>query len=170
MAMAEPDAVRDAWQIHAALSEWTGRADAKASFALTIESAALTVIAALSGPHQRIGSLHGFWALLLLRTGVALIALALLAAVAAVLPRGGPKAVRADWQQNYIYFGHIRHWDPDLLAEKLSQNDSLAALARQLVVMSEIVWRKHRYVRWSLVLAALGAALVTLAGTVTTGS
>ncbi|MFJ4671630.1 hypothetical protein [Kitasatospora purpeofusca] len=57
--MSNEEAVKTAWQIHASSTEVTGRVDAKASFALTIESAALGAIVALSGAGVRLGRLSG---------------------------------------------------------------------------------------------------------------
>ncbi|MEU1782648.1 Pycsar system effector family protein [Streptomyces abikoensis] len=160
--MAERDAVRDAWQIHTALTDLIGKADGKASFALAIESAALTAILAMSGPHEPFGRLEGLW-VALLRAGVVLICVGGLTAVVAVLPRLWAGPADRQWPRNHIYFGHLRQWDPRLLAQRLSEEDPLPALARQIVIMSRIGWLKHRCVQWSLVLATTGAILVVLA-------
>ncbi|CAM5360628.1 hypothetical protein SHIRM173S_13020 [Streptomyces hirsutus] len=41
--------------------------------------------------------------------------------------------------------------------------DPLPPLSRQLVVMSEIAWTKHRRVQWSLTLAVAGCTAFALA-------
>ncbi|MFJ8669757.1 hypothetical protein [Streptomyces sp. NPDC093600] len=58
--MSASDPRETAWRIHAALGEWTARVDAKASFALTLESAALAGIAALSDKNRLFSNLTGF--------------------------------------------------------------------------------------------------------------
>ncbi|MET9616262.1 Pycsar system effector family protein [Kitasatospora indigofera] len=154
-------AVQTAWQIHASLTEVTGRVDAKASFALTIESALLGAVVALSAPGNRLSTISGplqstaFW------IGITLLSVAALAAVSVVIPRGG--GTRSG-RHNFIYYGQLRHWAPDQLAEQLTGGDLLPLLSQQLVAMSRIVWTKHRRVQQSLVLAVAGAALLLVAG------
>jgi hypothetical protein len=151
------------WRIHDALRDWTGKVDAKASFALTIESAVLAATVALSGKDGRLSALHHD-SLLTYRIGIALLGIAALAAVAAVIPqiRSGP--TEREWRNNFIFFGHLRHWQPDHLAEAWASSEVLPVLARQAVVMSKIAWRKHRELQLSLSAAVLGtAALVTAA-------
>jgi hypothetical protein len=62
-----------------------------------------------------------------------------------------------------VYFGDLRHWEPEHLAEKLTTTSPLASLTRQLVDMSQIAWAKHKRVRQSLVLAVAGVAVTALA-------
>lgn len=160
--MSNEEAVKTAWQIHGALTEVTGRVDSKASFALTIESAALGAIVALSGTGTALGRTSGglpataFW------LGVAVLALAAVAAVSVVVPRGEGK--RPSDPPNYVYYGQLRHWTPDRLADELRDTDLLPVLSRQLVEMSRIIWVKDRRVRQSLLLAVVGCGLVALAG------
>ncbi|GAA3295931.1 Pycsar system effector family protein [Streptomyces cinereospinus] len=162
MAEAETDAVETAWRIHAALVDWTGKVDAKAGFALTLESAALGAIVAFSGSRYRLGELHGTVPTVLFWAGAALLGLAALAAVSVVSPRLAT-ARGHDWRQNFVYFGDLRHWEPDRLAEKLADTSALAPLSRQLVVMSRVVWAKQLRVRQSLLLAVAGVLAVVLA-------
>ncbi|MFD6548016.1 hypothetical protein, partial [Bacillus cereus] len=53
------DPIETAWKIHAALVDWTGKVDTKASFALTIESALLGGVVALSGDGRVFHDLAG---------------------------------------------------------------------------------------------------------------
>jgi len=64
-----------AWRTHDSLRDWTGKVDAKASFALTIESAVLGSTVALSGRSGPLNGLQGY-ALLSYRIGLALLAVA----------------------------------------------------------------------------------------------
>ncbi|MFM9703314.1 Pycsar system effector family protein [Streptomyces galilaeus] len=68
--------------------------------------------------------------------------------------------------QGFIYFGDLRGLAPDDLAQTVRTTDPLPALSRQLVVMSKIAWRKHRYTQASLVLAASGLVTAALAAAV----
>ncbi|MGA5820532.1 Pycsar system effector family protein [Kitasatospora sp. NPDC094028] len=160
--MSNEEAVKTAWQIHGSLTEVTGRVDAKASFALTIESAALGAIVALSGTGTTLGRTSGALAATLFWLGVAVLALAAVAAVSVVVPRGEGK--QPSDPPNFVYYGQLRHWTPDRLATELRDTDPLPVLTRQLVEMSRIIWVKDRRVRQSLLLAVVGCGLVALAG------
>ncbi|MGI5341446.1 Pycsar system effector family protein [Streptomyces sp. CA-181903] len=152
-----------AWRLHAALSDWTGKADAKASFALTVQSAVLLGLAAGAG--RGFGHARGL-AAVLLWAGVAALVVGLACAVLAVAP-----SLRADVpgpaEERFVYFGHLRDWEPGALEYRLREADPLPALSRELVVMSRIAWRKHVCVRWSLVCAAAGTAGVGAAAALT---
>ncbi|MGK5640670.1 Pycsar system effector family protein [Streptomyces sp. URMC 126] len=150
-----PESPQDtAWRLHSALSDWTGKADVKASFALTVQSAVLLVLGLTAGVGRGFGRTGGL-ATALLWAGVAALVAGLACAVLAVAP-----TLRADVpgpaEERFVYFGHLRHWEPGALEYRLREADPLPALSRELVVMSRIAWRKHVYVRWSLVCAAVG--------------
>lgn len=160
------DAIDAGWRIHGVLVDWTGKVDTKASFALTLESALLTGIVVLSGAHHRLYNLSGFWPLAFYWVGVGVLIFAALSAATVVLPRVRRSAVVQEARDNYIYFGHLRSWDPVDLQEALQTRDVLPVLSRQLVNMSKIAWTKHMRVQVSLILAAFGALLVGLAAIV----
>ena len=151
-----------AWRIHGALTDWTGKVDNKASFALTIESAAIGVVIALSGSGSVLGGLEG-GDLCLYRVGVAMLATSIVLAASAVIPRTRWRASREEWSQNFVYFGHLRHWPHDELVNALQNADIMPVMAQQLVVMSEIAWKKHVAVQASLVVAFLAAVPLLLA-------
>ncbi|MCT9080107.1 Pycsar system effector family protein [Streptomyces fulvoviolaceus] len=160
--MAERDAVETAWRIHAALADQTGKVDAKAGFALTLESAALGAVIAFSGSGRRLGQLDGGAAPVLFWLGAVLLGLSALASVSVVSPRLGTERGH-DRERHFVFMGDLRHWDPQRLAEKLADTSVLDSLTRQLVSMSQIAWVKHRRVRQSLVLAVGGAVSIVLA-------
>lgn len=149
-----------AWRIHDALMDWTGKVDGKATFALSLETAAVTVLAALSTHRLPLpgGRPPGVLALCYW-TGVGLLLLSVAISVCVVLPRLGRAMSREQWRDGFIYFGHLRHWDPVELAEALLTREPLAVLTRQLVDMSRICWRKHRLVQTSIVLASVGIVM-----------
>ncbi|MCX4822180.1 DUF5706 domain-containing protein [Streptomyces sp. NBC_01142] len=137
--------------------------DTKAAFALTIESAALALTTTLSfGPSAVLGHLRT-GALTLLATGTSLIGLAILLAMLVVAPRMKGSQARRLSPSDFIYFGHVRHWDPERLVETLREADPLPALSRQLVVISKVAWRKHRCMQLSLLAAAAGTVFIALA-------
>ncbi|MFI0943882.1 Pycsar system effector family protein [Streptomyces sp. NPDC021020] len=157
------EAVATAWRLHSSLAEWTGRIDAKASFALTIESALLAGVGAASSTGRVFGGLSEWWARAELWVGVVLLALSALAAVLAVLPREGPAHGVPPGPDDYLFYGDLHQWTPQNLAERLGLADPLTALTGQIVTMSAIIWAKHRLVRQSLLLAVAGAGLLGLA-------
>jgi len=160
--------VDTAWRIHAALGEWTARVDAKASFALTLESAALAGIVALSDKDRLFANLTGFSTRGPLWAGVLLILAGAILAILVVTPRLRRKGMlQAESAENFIYFGHLQFWDAAHLAQKLQDQDMLPILSNQLVNMSKIAWRKHRFVQLSFLLAAVGGGLVFIAGLAT---
>lgn len=160
--MNDDNARETAWKIHGELGSWTARVDAKASFALTLASAAVAGITALSAKDNALADLHG-WARFLLWAGTIVILLGGLSAMFVVMPRLRARKARTEAPANFIYFGHLMHRDPDELVTALKEADVLPILSRQLVNTSEIIWAKHRHVQWSFALLAAGAALVFIA-------
>ncbi|WP_214324229.1 Pycsar system effector family protein [Nonomuraea sediminis] len=135
-----------AWRLLGHVSDATGKVDAKAAFALTLQSAVLAAVVALSPPPS-----WEYWA------GVALLAASVALSVYSVMPRIGVWRRRP---RDFVYFGHLRRWDPRDLRNALEAADAVDALCRQAVTLSRIAWRKHLLVGLSLWLAAAGAALV----------
>jgi len=159
------EATTTAWHVHTVLTEWTRTADAKASFALAMESAALASVVALSGSGHRLGNISGTLPRTALWTGLTLLALAAVLAVLAVLPRHNRSGrVRSDHVDDFIFYGHLRHRSPAELADHLGRYTPLPALTRQLVDMSRIVWIKQRLIQQSLLTAVGGCALIAIAG------
>lgn len=150
-------AIEQAWKIHQAQADWTGKVDAKASFAFAIESAAMATTVALSGDKRlfsgRTAGINDalYWIGLL-----ALLAGAFFA-VAVVIPRLKSDGALKASKNNYIYFGHVRHWEPDELAQALNGRDILPVITKQIIVMGDIAWHKHRWVQISMWCGVLGA-------------
>lgn len=160
-------ATENAWKIHQALTEWTGKVDAKASFALAAESAILAGVVTLAGDGRRLSNLQDVPEQLLFWAGLTSLVLAVILVVAVVTPQLRKQRLAHEWPANYIYFGHLKHWDSDQLASHLRTDDILPVLARQLTAMSAIAWTKHRRLQVSLALATLGSALVGTAALIT---
>ena len=155
------DPIDTAWRIHAAQVDWTGKVDSKANFALAIESALLVGIigASKDGILSKLSGVQ-LWSC---RIGVALLVAAVVLAMSVVIPRLRSKQAKTEWKNNFIYFGHVRHWDSDKLAEKIQDAELLPILSRQIIHMGDIAWIKHRGVQWSLCAGLAGAAFVGLA-------
>lgn len=149
-------AIEQAWKIHQAQADWTGKVDAKASFAFAIESAAIATTVALSGESRLFSDRSAGMIDVLYWVGLLALLAGAFFAVAVVIPRlksdGALKASRS----NYIYFGHVRHWEPHDLAEALNTRDILPVITQQIVVMGDIAWQKHRWVQVSMWCGAIG--------------
>jgi hypothetical protein len=160
--VSQQDPVDTAWRIHGALADWTGKVDTKASFVLTIESALLVTIIALSGTGRRLFDLHDaaahfYWA------GIVAIVLGVVAVALVVKPRVRRQAMADEWRDNFVFFGHLQSWSPEDLEGALAERPVLPVLTRQLVNMSRIAWRKHLLVEVAMLCGVVGTALVSLA-------
>lgn len=160
-----PDPRDTAWRIHASIIDWTGKVDTKASFALAIESAALAGIVTLTGSGRRLDGLVGcevgfFW------TGIAILLIGVLSVITVVAPRLRSTKMPSEWQNNYVYFGHLMHWNAEDLQKVFEEEDPLPAVTRNIIVMSKIAWTKHRRLQVSMWLATFGTALVGIAAVV----
>ncbi|MGW3130659.1 Pycsar system effector family protein [Streptomyces sp. NPDC001123] len=152
-----------AWRIQAAVADWTAKADAKASFALTMQSTALAVLGLLATSKRAAGGLDSPVPRLLLWVGVLLMVAGVSCATWAISPNLRKERRGPEIGDDFLYFGHLRHLDPTVLEAALRDKDPLPSLSRQVVVMSEIAWTKHRRVQWSLMLAVAGCAAFGLA-------
>ncbi|WP_229858814.1 Pycsar system effector family protein [Streptomyces anandii] len=113
-------------------------------------------------------NLHGWGAKSVLWTGTFFILAAAVLAILVVVPRlRSRKTLEIEAGRNFIYFGHLQFWNPADLEDALKQQEILPILSHQLVNMSKIAWRKHRFVQLSFVLAAVGGVFVFIAGIAT---
>lgn len=159
---ADQNAVETAWKIHAAVVDWTGKVDTKASFTLTIEAAVLGGVIALAGGQRRLSGLAGVWENAAFWLGItALVSAAILSALVVRPQLKGSVAAPAD--QNFVYFGHLRLWNEHALDQALRTHDMLPILSRQLISMSAIAWTKYKRLQWSMNLLMAGTALVAIA-------
>lgn len=157
----ERHAIEDAWRIHDAQLDWTAKADAKAAFAFGIDSALVATVAVLVSTGKVFVHFDTWYLIAMFVAGAVLLAVAIVFATVGVAPRLRRKRTNATWQQNYIYFGHARHWDPESLERRLRARSLLPQLARQITVTADVAWRKHVNVNWSIWLTvAAGVFLV----------
>ncbi len=64
-----------------------------------------------------------------------------------------------------IYFGHLRNRDAGDIAQalgNLTPEEERLQLARQLRVTGNVAWRKHAWLQASIVLFAIGVALLVM--------
>jgi hypothetical protein len=149
-----------AWKLHGALQDWTGKIDTKASIVMTLETASLSGIVAFSG--SRSSEYSATWTSLH-RCGLVLLFTSIILVGAVVFPQLRKRDSVKSWQDQFIYFGHLRKWAPESLAEALAgagANAGLQMLSDQIITMSRIAWRKHVLVQWSLFFALAGCLAV----------
>jgi hypothetical protein len=157
-------AIDFAWQIHAAVSQWSGRVDTKASIVLTLELAIIGATTAFSKGQEPLSHLSGA-PLLSYRIGITLLAVSALLAGIVVFPQLRRRRARRNWQLSLIYFGHLRRWEPADLAQRLaelSSQDQLRMLSRQLVATSQVTWTKNHRLQWSMLISLAGVAFVAI--------
>lgn len=153
-----------AWKIHAAVVDWTGKVDTKASFALTIETALLAGVVTLSAKDRALAGLDG-WAVVWYVLGVGLLISAVLSVVWVVRPRLRASQLTAESPVNFVYFGHLRQLTPEQVLTHMKDSDVLPVLSKQLVEMSKIAWTKHRLVQLSMTLAPVGVLFLAISAT-----
>lgn len=155
--------VEFAWKVHGAISDWTAKVDAKAAIVLSLGGVVLGFFVTLSVDGRILAHLQG-WHLTLERLGIASTAVGVLLATLVVIPRLNRRVTSANWRENFVYFGHLRRWDPaDLKAklQSLSADQELDVLATQLVKTSKIAWYKHSLLQFGVVSLVLGVALIS---------
>lgn len=164
--MTDKDAIDNAWKIHAAQADWTGKVDSKASFAFGLESAAIVAVVALSAKGRIFGDLSDPAAAWFYSVGLALILIGAVFAVTVVIPRLKSDMVKDKAPDNFIYFGHVQHWEPDDLTAALQERNILPVISRQIVVMADIAWQKHRWVQLSMFAGSAGGICIVFAALV----
>ncbi|MEU3401235.1 Pycsar system effector family protein [Streptomyces filamentosus] len=158
---AEP--TETAWKIQSAVADATAKADSKAALALTLQSTTLAVLSLLASSRRAAGGFDSVGAQTLLWLGVALLMAGACCAAWAVSPRLGKERRGPEPDSDFLYFGHLRLMEPDALERALRATDPLPSLTRQVVVMSEIAWAKHRRVQCSFMLAVAGCGFFAAA-------
>lgn len=153
-----------AWRVHTAQETWTAKVDAKASIVFALQGAVLVTVVAASAGDGVFAALSEC-RLALLVVGVLCTLASAACAGAVVFPLlGSSSDHERDHRDNFIYFGHLRHWqDPRALADRLgrlSADEELEQLARQLTAMGRLNWVKHRRLQKAVVLGLLGVTLV----------
>lgn len=155
------DALENAWRIHDAQLDWTSKADTKAAFAFGIDSAVIATVSVLASTGKLFSHFGSWWMIaLFIGAGACLIA-GIVFATIGVAPRLKSTSAKELSKENFIYFGHARHWNPRKLENALRDDDLLSQLTNNIVVAADISWRKHIAVNWSIWLTLVGGALLT---------
>ncbi|WP_345540270.1 Pycsar system effector family protein [Phytohabitans rumicis] len=151
-----------AWRVHTALESWTAKVDMKASIMLAFQGGVLIFVS--TSPPALVGARPGAvaGAMVLLLTAMGFAATAILPALGAV------RRHRRECGQHWIYFGHLRLWQPVALESRLAvltERDEVRALSTQLIRMSRLNWRKHRLLQGSVLLTLLAMLVMLVAVT-----
>jgi hypothetical protein len=158
----DPDAVSNAWNIHSALADWTGKVDSKASFALGLETALFAGLIALTGPGWRLDTLNGLGSQITFWTAAVLLVVAILLSAWVVIPSLRGRKMDNEAPNYFVFFGHLKSWKEADVVDALEHRPILPVLAHSLVIMSDIAWKKHRRVQLSMAAAVLGALGILL--------
>lgn len=148
-----------AWRVHETAKGWISQVDAKSAAALAIEAAAVGFALALITNSDTLAQLTWVsrWAM---SFGLALLFGSVFLSMLVLMPRIKWREKKPS-KPGYLYFGHLRHWDKDELAQTLARNQvNDGQIAAQVITLSGIAWRKHALFQWSLYLLFAGIALV----------
>jgi hypothetical protein len=154
-----------AWKTHNAITDWTAKVDYKAAIVLSLGGILLGFFVTLSAQGRLLAGLRTGH-VIVERIGLGFTILGVLLAGLVVAPRLNRRASKSGWRENFIYFGHLRRWEPVDLKDRLlsiDANQELNILATQLVNTSRIAWRKHSLLQYSMICLAIGVGLVALA-------
>jgi len=154
-----------AWRAHGAQENWTGKVDTKASIFLALDIA--VVGAVVTARTQRDGALHSLsgWESGLLWVAIALCLIGATLAAIVVFPILG-RPDNSGPPSGTIYFGDLRRWNPDDLAQRLAvltAEEQFQQVSRQLVTMAAVSWFKHRVMQGAMGAALTGYALILIA-------
>ncbi|MEU4390601.1 Pycsar system effector family protein [Kribbella sp. NPDC023855] len=143
-----------AWRIHDAAAGSIGKADTKAGFVATLNTALLAGVLTLAHLDQLNTVSRA-----LVSIGIFLMVAAVLFAVAVVLPILRARHTKHS-SGNVLYFGTVRHHSPDGLADRLGSENAVREVCAQAVVLSRLSWIKHRLLQLSLIATIAGTNLV----------
>lgn len=144
-----------AWRVHDAAAGSIGKADAKAGFFVTLDTAILAAVLTV-GDLDRLGSV----ARVLLATGVLFLAVAILAAVGVVLPILRARHATERAAGDFLYFGAVRTHTPGELADRLIAEDTVQGVCAQSITLARLAWLKHRLLQVSMLATIAGSNLV----------
>lgn len=148
-----------AWRVHENAKGWIVQVDVKAAAALAIEAAILGFAFALlkdSSSSAQLTHLSRWIA----SGGLLLLLISVFLSTLVLLPRIKLREPKVK-TQSYLYFGHLRHWDKSELSATLARNRvDDGEIADQVIKMSEIAWRKHVKLQWSLYLLLAGILII----------
>ncbi|GEK80146.1 hypothetical protein ABA31_14970 [Agrococcus baldri] len=148
-----------AWRVHENAKGWISQVDVKSAAALAIEAAVLGFAFALIVNADTLSQLTDLsrW---IIGGGLLLLLVSVILSTLVLLPRVKLREPKPE-TRGYLYFGHLRHWDKKELAATLARNQvSDGQIADQVIKMSQIAWRKHALLQWSLYLLLAGIVVI----------
>ncbi|MFI7059396.1 Pycsar system effector family protein [Kribbella sp. NPDC050124] len=153
-----------AWRMHDSAAQAIDKADTKAGFAATVETALAAVVLTL------VAQSHGDPVVVRVLFGAALVclAVALGSALVVVVPRlHHPGAMLEPGE--FLYFGAVQMRSVDLLVGRHLDPQPLWRVAEPLVAvvhqakrLADIAWTKHRWLRVSFAAAVAGAVFAVV--------
>ena len=148
-----------AWRVHENAKGWIAQVDIKAAAALAIEAAVLGFAFAIITTSGMLAALTSLshW---IVAFGLLLLLASVILSILVLLPRIKLKEPKPE-DRGYLYFGHLRLWDAEKLSKVLKLNHvNDNELATQVIKMSQISWRKHVVLQWSLYLLLAGVVVI----------
>ena len=156
--------VNFAWRTHQALVGWTASVDTKAAITLSLGGVILGFYISQGSSNHILLSAHR-WQSVTEIIGMCLTVIGVIISGLVIAPRLNRRLTKKNWQQNYLYFGHLRSWDTHRLKRALTELDNdqeLELLSAQLVAMARIAWYKHALLQLALASLLCGVPLVVL--------
>lgn len=151
---ADDDRLDLAWGVLGEVAGSIGKADTKAGFVATLNTAVLAGVFTLSHL-DRLGTA----ARAVVMVGSVLLVIAVMFAVAVVLPILRARKTRAVGG-SYLYFGTVRNLTADELLTRITDEDSAHAVCAQSIVLSRLSWLKHRLLQASMWATIAGTNLI----------
>lgn len=149
-----------AWEVYRSHADWIGKVDTKASILLALQGVLLGVVVSMTDTGKPFSCLRAWWEWSLFYAGLALLLVAAVMSVLVIAPRVRIRRHQPNRKamEDYTYFGHSRWWKPDALAEEM-RKPALSILARQVVVLGQVAWRKHLWAMWSVWITVISGLL-----------
>lgn len=142
------------WRVLGEVAGSISKADTKAGFVTGLNTAVLAGVLALTHLDRL-----GIAARVFVTIGAVLLVIALMFAVAVVLP-----ILRARKSKhtsgNFLYFGTVRQHSPAGLLARIASEDTAHTVCAQAVVLSRLSWLKHRLLQVSMLATIAGTNLI----------
>jgi hypothetical protein len=146
-----------AWRVHETVAASISKADAKAGFIVTLDTAILAAVITVTNL-DRLSTT----ARTLVQIGTIVLALAVVLGVLAVVPILRARHTNNRRIGDFLYFGALRNHDAFELAERLEEADTTLALSAQSITLARLSWRKHRALQLCMLATIVGGNLIGL--------
>lgn len=142
------------WRVLGEVAGSIGKADAKAGFVATLNTAVLAGVFTLTHL-DRLGTVARAFVMV----GSVLLVIAVMFAVAVVLPVLRSRKSKYTGG-NFLYFGTVRNHSAAGLLARIASEDTAHAVCAQAVVLSRLSWLKHRLLQVSTWATIAGTNLI----------